>query len=135
MEEHLPGVKFVPIRGVTRAQVCRTLRSAAFYLDMGHFPGKDRLPREAIRLGCPVILAKRGSARIQRDFPVPEEYLIDLLSVTPFQASSKIWALLSSDLDHAVSQEAFRQICLHDRETFANEVSELVKELKVRIEQ
>jgi len=31
------------------------------YIDFGHHPGQDRLPREAVQCGCVVITGKRGS--------------------------------------------------------------------------
>ena len=59
----LPQVEFVPINNMNKQEIMETLTRSDLYLDLGHFPGKDRLPREAILLGCPVLLAKRGSAR------------------------------------------------------------------------
>ena len=31
------------------------------YIDFGHHPGQDRLPREAVQCGCVVITGTRGS--------------------------------------------------------------------------
>lgn len=74
----LPDFQFVPIRGMSPAQVAALLHRAKIYIDFGHHPGKDRLPREAAMAGCCVITNRRGSARFFEDVPIPDKYkLID----------------------------------------------------------
>lgn len=69
---------FVPISGLAHDEVVKVLSESTAYLDLGQFPGKDHLPREAIRAGTPVLVGKRGSAASQADFPLPKEFKIDL---------------------------------------------------------
>jgi hypothetical protein len=57
-----------------REEVIKLLQKAKVYIDFGHHPGKDRLPREAAILGCCVITGKRGSAKFFEDVPIPDEY-------------------------------------------------------------
>ena len=57
-----PGVRFVPIRDMTKAQVRDTLFDARLYIDFGHHPGKDRVPREAAIAGAIILLRAAGAA-------------------------------------------------------------------------
>lgn len=68
------NIKFIPLINMSRKEVMEILQTAKVYIDFGHHPGKDRLPREAAILGCCVITGKRGSARFFEDVPIQDEY-------------------------------------------------------------
>jgi len=82
---------FVAIKNLSKEQVVELLIFSDLYLDLGFFPGKDRLPREAITLSCPVLLAKRGSARYETDFSLNKKYLIDLNQTNRLKKLSRLW--------------------------------------------
>ena len=71
------GITFVPLVNMSRDQIIDTLHSAKVYIDFGHHPGKDRIPREAAILGCCVITGNSGSAASYLDVPIPDEYKYD----------------------------------------------------------
>lgn len=127
LSDILPDVLFVPIQGMSSERVVAALAQSHFYMDLGHFPGKDRLPREAVLAGTPVILAKRGAASFHRDFPIPEEYLLDLAKVSPVQAAAQLQELLSHDKKtHLEKQSQFKDDCTKDRDIFRAEVAQLI---------
>lgn len=66
IKEARPEISFVRVSGA-RAEVAALLSYARAYLDLGSFPGKDRLPREAILMGCVPIVASNGAG--YTDFP------------------------------------------------------------------
>ena len=70
-------IQFIPISGMSRGDVVSLLTSAKVYIDFGHHPGKDRIPREAAMLDCCVITNRRGSARYVEDVPIPEAFKFD----------------------------------------------------------
>lgn len=72
--ENAKGLIFVPIEKMKRDDVIKILKKAKVYIDFGHHPGRDRMPREAAILGCVVITGMRGSAKFQEDVPIPQEY-------------------------------------------------------------
>lgn len=72
-----PDMHFVAIEHMTPQQVAELLVSAKLYIDFGHHPGKDRLPREAAIAGCCVITGRRGAAANAFDVSIPEEYKLD----------------------------------------------------------
>jgi len=69
----LPQYEFVAIRGMSRSEGASLLSRAAIYLDLGHHPGKDRLPREAAKAGCVVVTGRDGSAGNDIDVPIEEK--------------------------------------------------------------
>ena len=72
----LPDVEFRPIEGMSFYEVCRTLASATLYVEIGHLPGRDRLPREAALLGTPTVMLARGAGFCWDDFPIGIDYRI-----------------------------------------------------------
>jgi len=119
---HLPNVNFVPIKGMNRSQVKDLLTQSDLYLDMGYFPGRDRLPRESILSGTPVFLAYRGAARYKSDFPLENEYLIDLQIENPISVSVRINELLKDSSKIFGIQASFLDFVLNNKNTFLSEV-------------
>lgn len=69
--------EFVPIIGKSRDEIIKMMREAMVYIDLGHHPGKDRLPREAAASGCAILTSLEGSARFYEDVPIPDKYKFD----------------------------------------------------------
>lgn len=78
--QHSPGVKFVAINGMTKSQVMNELSKSKIYIDFGHHPGRDRIPREAALAGCLVVTSNIGSARFEEDVPIPDSYKFNELN-------------------------------------------------------
>lgn len=66
----LCGTRVHLIRGLSRAQVYECLQRSMLFIDLGNFPGKDRLAREALLRNCCVFVLDVGAAR---DYGLPEE--------------------------------------------------------------
>jgi hypothetical protein len=67
----------IEIADMSPGRVRAVLASAKVYIDFGHHPGKDRLPREAAAMGCCVVTNRRGSAANDIDVPIPQQFKID----------------------------------------------------------
>jgi hypothetical protein len=50
------------------------------YIDFGHHPGKDRMPREAAAAGCCIITSRSGAAGNDLDTPINGRYKFELLA-------------------------------------------------------
>lgn len=72
-----PTVKFTPLRGLNRSQLTDKFQTAKVYIDFGHHPGRDRLPREAAIHGCCIVTGQLGSAANEVDIPIPGAYKLD----------------------------------------------------------
>ena len=72
-----PELNFVPVRGLNREQLSERLYEAKIYIDFGHHPGRDRMPREAAMHGCTLITGILGSAGNDIDLPISKTYKLD----------------------------------------------------------
>jgi hypothetical protein len=123
------NISFIALTGMSGAEISSVLQRADLYLDLGHFPGRDRLPREAAIAGCPVLLARRGSARYHEDFPLSDDYLLDLEIETPQSVAERIERMLFRKGLHLENQHLFVESVRHSKRIFANEVGVWVRAL------
>lgn len=75
--ERAPELKWVPLQGMSRQELIKTIQQAKIYIDFGYHPGKDRLPRECAMNGCCIITGMRGSAGFFEDVALPSKYKFD----------------------------------------------------------
>jgi hypothetical protein len=125
------SVDFIPLSGLSATDMAEEFKNANLFLDLGHFPGKDRLPREAILLGCPVLIAKRGAARYEKDFPLDDSFLIDLEFETPANVLSKIYRIASDKGSAFAQQGRFFDDVIRQKEIFSEEVKNFKNSLNV----
>ena len=118
----LDDLEFVPLTGMTPEAMVSALQSSAVYLDLGHHPGKDRIPREAAVLGCAVVVAARGSARLDDDVPLENRFKID-----PHDLVGSGRRVLRDTIDalpqSVAAQEPLRERIRAERSTFSDEVA------------
>lgn len=65
--------EFIALQGMTPDQISDLMTRAKIYMDFGEFPGPERIPREAVTMGCNIITGRRGSAANDIDIPIPNE--------------------------------------------------------------
>lgn len=121
------GLEVTIIEGLSRQAVYEQLESSTVYLDLGCFPGKDRMPREAMVRGCVPLLLKAGAAACA-DFDLPAECLLD--DDTDLSAAAQRCADLTTH--HAAVMERLRMASLAvacEAMTFHAQVGALVKRI------
>lgn len=126
--------EFVPIQHMTPAQVVELLSSASVYIDFGHHPGRDRIPREAVACGCRVLTGRRGAAGNAVDIPVSAALKID--EAAPDFAAQAVAALESLVGDSGATAEVFasyRETILAQQSVFTEEVRALARHLGTRV--
>lgn len=104
----LPDVDFAPIQGMSYDEVCSALSRAALYVEIGHLPGRDRLPREAANMGTPTVLLARGAGYCWDDFPLGERYRIPYTEDWADHMAPVIREALDDPGSIAEEQQAFR---------------------------
>lgn len=70
------NIEVVLLRGLQRNELYDYLSKSYIYIDFGNFPGKDRMPREALVRNSCVITSDSGAAKYN-EFIIPEEYVIN----------------------------------------------------------
>jgi hypothetical protein len=120
-----PQYRWTPIRDMSRTQVLDTLGSSCVYLDLGHHPGRDRMPREAALQGAVVVSSVMGSGGYPGDMDIPDDFKIDLnLGRRQYLCQTgRSLEMVFSDPDRASAmQAAYRQKIRTAQRTFSEEV-------------
>ena len=76
------------LRNMPRKQVYESLESSKLYIDLANFPGKDRMPREAMLRGACVFVTSSGAGH-SNDFELPKEFIFDVNDIDIVAASAK----------------------------------------------
>lgn len=114
------GVDFVPIaiENMTKAEVMEALAKSQVYIDFGHHPGKDRVPREAAAVGNIVVLRNAGAGRVFCDHGVDNAYRFDDGDVMSGALAAVVQTILDDPAKHTTSQQYYRQRIYLEREEF-----------------
>jgi hypothetical protein len=105
-----PDWKFEPLKGLNREQLSNKLYQAKLYIDFGHHPGRDRMPREAAMHGCCLITGQLGSAGNAIDLPIPSVYKLDSNSSQFIESFGKITSQIFTDFSqHYAAFDPYRK--------------------------
>jgi hypothetical protein len=115
-------IDFVPLTNMTGNEIRNQLERSDLYLDVGHFPGRDRMPREAILSGCPVLLARRGAVRYRGDFELDEKFKFDLVNRNFRELESVVKQLVVNKSETLKAQRNFEISVKENKENFEKEV-------------
>lgn len=117
------GIPNIAIKDMSRAEVLATLRKCTVYMDNGHHPGKDRLPREAAMNGCVVITNKSGSAVYIEDVPIEEKSVLvsDLYDLVP--------TVLANYRHYFDKQQNYRECIRQERAAFEHNVQNFWRQI------
>lgn len=67
------NAEFIPIQGMSPDQIMELMADSKVYIDFGYFPGPERIPREAVTMGCNIITSQNGAASNDEDILIPAE--------------------------------------------------------------
>jgi len=65
-----PDYDYFPLQNLNEEGIVNALKSAKIYIDFGDFPGKDRIPREALMCNCIIFIHNAGCATDFESFPI-----------------------------------------------------------------
>lgn len=121
----MPEIEFRVVKNMTKKDAMELIANSELYLDLGNQPGKDRLPREAALLNVPVLILEAGSAFGSNDFQLSHEYKFQWNNLEDLKR--KIWFILENKPKATKDQGIFKKNIEIERETFKNEVKDLIQ--------
>ena len=127
-QELLPDIEIKLLKNMSKTEAMRTLSNSTLYIDLGHQPGKDRLPREAALLNVPVMLVLEGAAKNSKDFPISQEYKFEWGKI-----HSEVNFIRETFRDSSAAiknQYDFKKTVENERTKFKSEVQELIDLIK-----
>ena len=104
-----PDLQVVPIGRMPRDRVYSLLYESTIYLEFGHNPGKDRLPREAAACGCIVVARNIGGSSYFSDMPLKDHFKFEDIDVESGKLSSFIKNVLSDPNSFWEEQIVYRR--------------------------
>lgn len=121
----MPNHNFIPLKGLTRVQLRELFTKAKLYIDFGHFPGKDRLPREAVVNNCCIITGKKGASRFFEDIPISETYKFDIDKTSLSCIKERIINILENYESCIHDFSYMKKGILQEEEKFHTEIKEI----------
>lgn len=95
----------------TKEDMCKMFDRNKVYIDFSEFPGREMLPREASVRNCVLLIANRGCSTSFEDYPIPEEYKVDMYG-DPEPIADKIRFLLNNYNTEIEKFKFFKNKCL-----------------------
>lgn len=126
LKQSYPQWKFFPLKGFNREQLAEKFLSSKIYIDFGHHPGKDRLPREAAIHGCCVITGVLGSAENERDVNIPRRYKLNQNSKSfIFDFGKEVSDIFDNYENCAASFANYRETISNEQAIFDQQVKDI----------
>ena len=111
------------LKNMSKEAVHNVLTSTVLCLDLGFFPGRDKLVREAALLGNVVVTSKIGSAGYYEDFPLDSLYKFSIKDGK--QNSSNLCDIMSNANVHYRQQASFRYRLQCDEDALIAQISSI----------
>lgn len=123
----LPNYQWVALKGMTRKEMRDVLREAKLHVDFGYFPGRDKIPREALISGCCLLTGRNGTAGFKEDLNIPEEYKLFDNQINSEIIIPKIKFIMENFIEVRKSQEPFRNFVLNEKQRMKESIQKLFK--------
>lgn len=117
------NIELIPIEKMSREEVEKTLVLSKLFLDLGSFPGPERIPREAVLAYANLLVLNNGSASNDLDYPIPQQY--KLSSFNERKIADKAVKMVEQYRTHIDHFDAFRQKVVKQRLDFEKDIIEI----------
>ncbi len=131
-DQSFPQFEVRRIENMSPRQINELMRRAKIYVDFGHHPGRDRIPREAVACGCTLIVGKRGTAVDDVDVPIHDRRKIDVECADWIGlASNVIRDDLMRDCRTPLTEfKEYRQTILSEQDQLKEQVQTLIRAIR-----
>lgn len=122
-KKQFPKIEVIELTGMTRDRAKEELAKSKVYIDFGHHPGRDRLPREAALLETVVMTTRLGSAKNDIDIPIDDWYKFNDVS----ELGPKVNDIFDHFDAHQRMQANYRRDIWFQKVKFKSEVTALLQ--------
>jgi len=81
IRKRIPEIEIVNIVSMSSEEVSGHFSSCRLFVDLGMFPGKDRMVREALLRNSICVITRTGAGMNSNDFPLPDIFKWDMGSL------------------------------------------------------
>lgn len=122
--QQFPQYKFMPLVGYSPEKMSDLLYIAKIYIDFGHHPGRDRMPREAAIHGCCIITGILGSAGNNIDLPIPNSYKLNSDDDNFYRQFDDLSQSIMTDFNHHFENfEPYRHYLISEPSIFKQQIA------------
>lgn len=112
---------------MTIEEVYSLLGRSAVYMDLGKFPGPERIPREASMMKCNIITSTMGSAGDNDiDVPIKSEYKFDLIDSNMEKIRDLIIDMVDNYDLYVDSFDEYRQKVIKQKQRMYSDIKEFL---------
>lgn len=122
-----PDIEMRPIEGMDRDGVAAFLNRATVFVDFGHQPGKDRLPREAASCGAVVFVRDAGAALFRQDYQLPDWSFFAGDDASLLALGERVRGVLKDSPPSFGAQVLYRRAIAREQRIFDEQVSILAR--------
>ena len=119
-------IEWIPLVNMTEEEMVLNMQLSKLYIDFGHHPGKDRIPREAALCGCCIITNTCGSAAYYEDIPIDSKYKCQL-PIDYDEVSILVHDVINNYSQCFMDFEEYREKIRTEKELFINDIQYLIK--------
>jgi len=121
----LPQYKWTPLTGMSREEMRDTLRKTKLHIDFGYFPGRDKIPREALVSGVCLLTGRDGTAGFKEDLGIPEKYKLQA-DETQIEKVTELIHHAMNNYDAVFSEFSdFRAFVMNEKQNMIENVKKL----------
>lgn len=120
--EWYPDIEIIELTNMSREEVATELAASSIYIDFGHHPGRDRMPREAALSGVVVITTNTGAAANHVDMPINRWYKVSTME----EIGERVHEVFVDLPRHVAAQAHYRDVVQGQRDVFRREVQQLL---------
>lgn len=121
----MPKYRFIALQGMKRNELQECFDKAKLYIDFGNFPGKDRLPREAVMHDCCIITGRNGASAYFEDVPILDKYKFDTLDSSIHAICEQIRNVMCNYEALVSDFEDYKTIVRAEQGVFCSEIESL----------
>lgn len=126
-----PEISFIPIINMSTTAVRELLAKTSVYLDLGRFPGPERLPREAVMMKCNIITSTLGSAGDNDlDVPIDESFKFELTNSNMSSIQNLIIDMIENYSKYVAYFDKYREKVCAQKEFFKKDLDDFLKEMR-----
>ena len=113
-------------------EIVELLSTASVSMDFGHFPGPERIPREAVTCGCNIVTSRYGSAANKIDVLVPERFKIKAKRANIGQIADTVEELARNYPKYVREYDAYRKKVMEQKELFVINSPKFVEDIYLK---
>lgn len=121
-KEWYPDIDVIELADMSRDEVAAELAASSIYIDFGHHPGRDRMPREAALSDVVVITTNTGAAANRIDMPINRWYKVETMEAI----GERVHEVLRNLPRHIAAQSHYREVVHGQQAVFRREVQQLL---------